>query len=46
MTFTRYHFKRLKCYNKSILEIGAKPVDLRILAQWAGSLKALAVDTQ
>jgi len=33
-------------YNKSILEIGAKPVDPKKLAQWAGSLNALAVDTQ
>ena len=24
-------------YNKSILEIGAKPVDIKMLAQWAGS---------
>jgi predicted Rossmann fold nucleotide-binding protein DprA/Smf involved in DNA uptake len=27
-------------YNKSILEIGAKPVNPKTLAQWAGSLKA------
>ena len=33
-------------YNKSILEIGAKPVNPKTLAQWAGSLNALAVDTQ
>jgi hypothetical protein len=33
-------------YNKSILEIGAKPVDPRILTQWAGSLNALAVETR
>lgn len=28
-------------YNKSILDIGAKPVDTKMLAQWAGSLNAL-----
>jgi len=33
-------------YNKSILEIGAKPVDTKLLALWAGPLNALAVDTQ
>jgi predicted Rossmann fold nucleotide-binding protein DprA/Smf involved in DNA uptake len=33
-------------YNKPIIEIGAKPVDPKMLAQWAGSLNALAVDTQ
>jgi predicted Rossmann fold nucleotide-binding protein DprA/Smf involved in DNA uptake len=33
-------------YNKSILEIGAKPLNPKTLAQWTGSLNALAVDTQ
>jgi predicted Rossmann fold nucleotide-binding protein DprA/Smf involved in DNA uptake len=33
-------------YNKPILENGAKPVDPRILTQWAGSLNALAGNTE
>ena len=33
-------------YNKSIVDIGAKPVDTKMLAQWAGSLERLRADGQ
>ncbi|RJR34119.1 MAG: hypothetical protein C4576_26955 [Desulfobacteraceae bacterium] len=32
-------------YNKSILDIGARPVDTDLLAEWVDSLNELAVDT-
>ena len=33
-------------YNQTVVDIGAKPVDTKMLAQWAGSLNAVVVDGQ